>query len=247
MITDPTATQQPDPLDNKTTETINPTPALTMREKPIGKKPKRKIGKGSKSLTLSSTSTTNTTLQAPIDDQALAIAIAERGKNLTRLVDTILSKQLPRVRAGVAGFLELLADGCCWTDAIGITKVSGPQFNGFLRQHPPLFSLLNAAKESGEASRRVKREETAHKHAVEGTERPVYQQGALVGTIREFDHRLLEFLLKADNPSKYREQATAINIQNNVVSTVVKFHKTRQNKGNGPTETINVENAKENA
>ena len=79
-----------------------------------------------------------------------------------------------------------------------------------------LLSLVNAARESGEAARRAKREEIAHKHAIEGTEKPVYQQGSLVGTIREFDHRLLEFLLKADNPAKYRDSAANVNVHNQV-------------------------------
>lgn len=49
-------------------------------------------------------------------------------------------------------------------------------------------------------------EREARRRAVEGTEKPVYQGGELVGTIREYSDTLLIFLMKAARPSKYRER-----------------------------------------
>jgi hypothetical protein len=51
-------------------------------------------------------------------------------------------------------------------------------------------------------------ENEAYRRAVEGTDKPVYQGGALVGTIREYSDTLLTLLLKARAPHKYRERAS---------------------------------------
>jgi hypothetical protein len=48
-------------------------------------------------------------------------------------------------------------------------------------------------------------EREAYRRAAVGTEKPVYQGGELVGTVREFSDVLLMFLLKARRPSTYRE------------------------------------------
>lgn len=55
-----------------------------------------------------------------------------------------------------------------------------------------------------EATERM--EEAAYERAVTGTLKPVYQQGAKVGTVREYSDTLLIFMLKARNPAKYRDK-----------------------------------------
>lgn len=50
-------------------------------------------------------------------------------------------------------------------------------------------------------------EAEAFRRAVKGVERPIFQGGKQVGTVRERSDRLLEFLLKARRPA-YRERAT---------------------------------------
>ena len=57
-----------------------------------------------------------------------------------------------------------------------------------------------------EATDELERE--ARRRAVEGTLRPVFQGGALVGKVREFSDVLLIFQLKANAPGKFRERAT---------------------------------------
>ncbi len=49
-------------------------------------------------------------------------------------------------------------------------------------------------------------EREARRRAIEGTEKPVYQNGRLVGTIREYSDTLLIFLLKGARPERYRER-----------------------------------------
>lgn len=50
-------------------------------------------------------------------------------------------------------------------------------------------------------------EDVAVARATKGTLKPVYQGGVKVGTIREHSDRLLEVLLKAHKPGKYRDKS----------------------------------------
>jgi hypothetical protein len=49
-------------------------------------------------------------------------------------------------------------------------------------------------------------EDEAHRRAVLGVERPVYQGGKKVGTVQEYSDTLLIVLLKARAPHKYKER-----------------------------------------
>ena len=66
-------------------------------------------------------------------------------------------------------------------------------------EYPALFAA--AAAKGKEAMVRE-----ARRRAIEGTEKPVYQGGKLVGTIREFSDTLLIFLMKGAMPETYRER-----------------------------------------
>ena len=48
-------------------------------------------------------------------------------------------------------------------------------------------------------------EDELYRRAVEGWDEPVFQRGAMVGTIRKFSDSNLQFYLKAADPAKYRE------------------------------------------
>jgi hypothetical protein len=50
-------------------------------------------------------------------------------------------------------------------------------------------------------------EEEAHRRAVEGVLKPIYQGGKKVGSVREYSDTLLIFQLKAARPEKYRERS----------------------------------------
>jgi hypothetical protein len=49
-------------------------------------------------------------------------------------------------------------------------------------------------------------EREAWRRAVKGTDRPVFQQGGRVGTVRDYSDTLLIHLLKAHKPEKYRDR-----------------------------------------
>ena len=50
-------------------------------------------------------------------------------------------------------------------------------------------------------------EQEAYRRAVEGVDEPVYQGGEMVGTVRRYSDRLLEFLIRGRRPSVYRDTA----------------------------------------
>lgn len=45
------------------------------------------------------------------------------------------------------------------------------------------------------------------RRGVEGVEKPVYQQGRLVGTVREYDTQAAMFMLRGARPEKFREKS----------------------------------------
>ena len=49
-------------------------------------------------------------------------------------------------------------------------------------------------------------EDEAWRRAYSGTERPVFQNGALVGKTREYSDLLMELLLKGRRPEKFRDK-----------------------------------------
>ena len=61
-------------------------------------------------------------------------------------------------------------------------------------------------------------EAEARRRAVEGTEKPVFHNGQVCGTIREYSDTLLIFLLKGAMPEKYRERY-GVNLQGTVQHT----------------------------
>ena len=47
------------------------------------------------------------------------------------------------------------------------------------------------------------------RRALHGTERAVFRNGQQVGSVQQFDNRLLQFLLKAHRPETYGERGKA--------------------------------------
>lgn len=71
-------------------------------------------------------------------------------------------------------------------------------------------------------------EAEAYRRAVEGTDKPVYQGGVMVGTVREYSDTLLIFMLKARSPEKYRDRidVTTGAVQTEAQRIAEKFGKT---------------------
>lgn len=98
-------------------------------------------------------------------------------------------------------FLVTLASTGVVLTACRMTKI--PRRTAYDRRDadPEFARLWNEAIELSTESL----EEEALRRARDGTEKPVYQQGVLVGKIREYSDTLLIFLLKARKPAVYKD------------------------------------------
>lgn len=74
------------------------------------------------------------------------------------------------------------------------------------RDKDPTFA---AALETASEVAAERLEQEARRRAVEGVEKPVYQGGKLVGSVREYSDTLLIFLLKGAMPDKYRDRVSS--------------------------------------
>lgn len=73
--------------------------------------------------------------------------------------------------------------------------------------HPTeLSALYNRLREEAMEHAADLLEIEARRRAEKGTLKPVFYEGEECGTIREYSDRLMEFLLKATRPEKYRER-----------------------------------------
>src|SRR4051794_31328153 len=99
-------------------------------------------------------------------------------------------------------FFDALRDGRSISAACleaGITRSSAYLW----RESDPQFKAKwNECVEEGTD----RLEDEAIRRARDGTEKPVYQGGVLVGTTREYSDTLLIFMLKARRPQKFRDR-----------------------------------------
>ena len=51
-------------------------------------------------------------------------------------------------------------------------------------------------------------EREAYRRAVEGTEEPIFHRGQQVGSVKKYSDRMLEMLLRARKPEKYRDRVS---------------------------------------
>lgn len=80
-------------------------------------------------------------------------------------------------------------------------------------------------------------EAEARRRAHDGTSKPVYQGGRLVGYVQEYSDTLLIFLLKGCRPEKYRERADSVNLNVNVAD-LTDEQLARLAKGESPVAVV---------
>jgi len=110
-----------------------------------------------------------------------------------------------RMRERITEFLMRTSRGELTRDILRDLKWTWQEFAVQRMKHRGLVDIYRTMREMGEEWRKVLREEEAHRRAVDGVKEPVYYKGARVDTIAKYSDKLLELLLKADQPAKYRE------------------------------------------
>ncbi len=105
-------------------------------------------------------------------------------------------------------FLAALSECGSVKTACRLGKVDRSHAYSVREKDPEFAKAWDIAREEGGETL----EDEALRRAVAGTDRPVFHQGVQVGVIREYSDSLLAILLKANNPSKYREPRGDINV-----------------------------------
>lgn len=90
------------------------------------------------------------------------------------------------------------------SQAARVAKVTRQTVYAHREADPEFLAAMDDAQE--QASDVLELE--ARRRAVEGVQKPVFQRGELVGTIREYSDTLLVVLLKANRPDKFKERGT---------------------------------------
>jgi hypothetical protein len=111
-----------------------------------------------------------------------------------------LLPSLPEYRAR---FLEALASGLSVTAASQIVGVNRCTPYEWRNNDPEFAKAWDIAINVGTDLL----EDEAWRRAYQGTDRPVYQNGALVGAVRDYSDNLLMFLLRGRRPQTYRDNA----------------------------------------
>jgi hypothetical protein len=123
-------------------------------------------------------------------DGAVAPLPAQRRRNYPRL---------PAVARDA--FLEALSTGWSVTHAAARAGVLRQRFYERRREDEKFAAAWDEALAKGTEAL----EDEARRRAVDGWEEPIYQRGELVGHVRKYDSKLLEFLLRARDPGRFRE------------------------------------------
>jgi hypothetical protein len=110
-----------------------------------------------------------------------------------------------RTRASQAAFLAAFEKTCRIDLAAEAANIGRRTHYNWLKTDP---KYAQAFADSEVLAAQVL-EDTAIKRAVEGWDEPVFQGGEQCGTVRKFSDRLLERLLEARRPEKYRRNIKA--------------------------------------
>lgn len=109
-----------------------------------------------------------------------------------------MSKLTPKKRGE---FLDYLRDGWSITASAGRIGVSRQAVYALKLADEAFAKEWEDAYEAGTDLY----EDEAKRRAIQGTEKPVFYQGEIVGHVREYSDTLLIVALKARRPEKYRE------------------------------------------
>ncbi len=114
----------------------------------------------------------------------------------------VTSKYTPKKAKAFLKALQEMANVTAAAAAVGLAKST---VYSWRQKHPEFSAEWDSAVEEATAVM----EAEAYRRAVHGYTAPVYQGGEYIGDRTVYSDRLLEFILKAYNPQKYRENMGA--------------------------------------
>ena len=103
------------------------------------------------------------------------------------------------IRSKARRFLRNFAEFGIIHKACEVSGLSASSVSNLRKRDPDFLAAFQRARESAAD----KLESEAHRRAVEGYDRPIFQKGEQVGVERVYSDRLLEIMLRANKPEKF--------------------------------------------
>ena len=110
------------------------------------------------------------------------------------------SNKFPHIKK--RAFLKAYSENGNIAQSAEITEIDRSTHYDWLNTDPDYKTAFIEAGE--QAAERLEQE--ARRRAVDGVEKPVYQGGKKVGTVKEYSDTLLIFMLKGIKPEKYKDR-----------------------------------------
>ena len=101
-------------------------------------------------------------------------------------------------------FLAALRETCNVSEAARTARISRNTAYEHRKADPAFAEAWDEAEQ--EAADKLERE--AWRRSVEGTDKPVVYKGEITGTYKEYSDRMLELLLKAHRPEKFKDRVS---------------------------------------
>jgi len=128
-----------------------------------------------------------------------------------------------KLRARLQNFFQTLLEGGKHKTALGNNDFTWNHIQNLRHKYAGLHELWIQCRDIGDEYRQVLRSDAAHERAVEGVEEAVFSpSGRCLGSRRVYSDRLLELLLKADNPEKFSDHKK-VDIRGTVINLTTGF------------------------
>ena len=123
------------------------------------------------------------------------------------------------LRERIKDFLSILLEGGKHKTAMAQTNFNWNHIQNLRHKYNGLHELWVTCRDVGDEYRQVIRTDAAHERAVEGVDDPIYSPaGKYLGSKKIYSDKLLELLIKADNPERFnptqnvKVEGTVLNI-----------------------------------
>lgn len=113
-----------------------------------------------------------------------------------------MKRSTSRTDRAKATFIDVLRQTCNVSEAARAAGIPRRTIHEWRKADPAFAAAWEEAAE--EAADRLERE--AWRRGVEGVDKPVTFQGAITATYKEYSDRMLELLLKAHRPEKFKDR-----------------------------------------
>lgn len=129
------------------------------------------------------------------------------------------------LRARIQSFMQILLEGGKHKVALSTNDFTWNHIQNLRHKYVGLHELWIECRDIGDEYRQVLRSDAAHERAVEGVEESLYSpSGKFLGSRRVYSDRLLELLIKSDDPDKFSERRK-VDVRGTVINLTTGFNR----------------------